>query len=201
MLTSVRCTLTVAALAIAVPATAQDVEPRNTLGLPAPLQAIDDVLTGGLLNDPTSLQWDGYGADLSKEIVQDESYPGGGAAVRVTMARAGEVHAGGINVPLLAPVENGERVTVGFFGRAISSGAADGMGKVQVRFQQNAEPYPGFGETMVNLKPEWDFYEVSTVANRDIARNGIVALQFGTAAQTVEIGQTIVVSGTATVVD
>ena len=168
---------------------------RNTEGLPAALQGIDDVLAGGLLNDPTTLEWDTYGADLSREFKVDESYPGGGAAVRLRQRRAGEVYASGLNIPLLATVPAGETITVGFYARMIESRADDAMGKVGVRFQLNREPYPGFGDSVVNVGPEWKWYEVSAVADRELDGDGIVALQFGLARQTVEIGQAIVVSG------
>lgn len=189
-----------ASLAIAGPGRAQDtVEPRNTPGLPDNLVAIDDVLRGGLLNDPTSIAWENYG--VGTEVIQDESYPGGGAAMRVSMGSATNVYDGGLNIPLLAPIDAGEQLTIGFFARTISSEAADGMGRVQVRFQLNEPPYPGFGEKVVQIDDEWGFYEVTVPAGRAMRRNGIVALQFGLEEQVVEIGQAIVVSGTRTIAD
>lgn len=190
----------VASLALAGSALAQDaVEPRNTPGLPENLAAIDDVLTGGLLNDPTSIGWENYG--VGTEVIQDESYPGGGAAVRVSMGSASNVYDGGLNIPLVAPVSAGEQLTIGFFARTISSEAEDGMGRVQVRFQINQPPYPGFGEKVVEIDDEWGFYEVTAPAGRAMRRDGIVALQFGLEEQVVEIGQAIVVSGTRTITD
>ncbi|RPF71130.1 hypothetical protein [Aurantiacibacter spongiae] len=176
-------------------------QPRNTPGLPSQLAAIDDVLTGGLLNDPTTLAWDGYGSDMTREMVTDESYPGGGAALRIVQGTAGPVYDSGINIPILAPIEEGERVTIGFFARAIDTDAPAGTAMVGVRFQQNREPYPGFGDRTVTIGPDWNFYEVSAVADRDIRRDAIVALQFGLQRQTLEIGQAIVVSGVSTIVN
>ncbi|MGB3165549.1 MAG: hypothetical protein WBA68_02105 [Alteraurantiacibacter sp.] len=192
------------AIALSHPAWAQEatpIAPRDTAGLPAELQAIDEILTGGLMNDPTVLDWDGYGDQFTKELVVDDSYPGGGAALRVAMGSPGEIYAGGLNVPLLAGIENGDIVTIGFFARVIETGAADDMGRVGVRFQRNSEPYPGFGDSVVMVGPEWGFHEVSAMADRSIPRNAIVALQFGLDRQVIEIGQAIVVSGTPTVVD
>lgn len=191
-------------LAGAAPAAAQDApaaEPRNTAGLPDHLHAFDDMLPGGLMNDPTSMTWDTYGPHLGSEFIVDEAYPGGGAAMRVVMAQPGEIYSGGLNIPLLAPVASGDQLTVGFFARTISSAAADGQGRVQVRFQQNREPYPGFGEEMVEIGSDWGFYEVTARANRAFRDDAIVALQFGLQEQTVEIGQTIVVSGTTFIIN
>ena len=185
----------------AATATAQDIEPRNSPDLPERLAPIDDMLRGGLLNDPTDIGWDFYGTDLTSQLVQEETIPGGGAAMRVTMSSPGEVYAGGLNIPLLARVNSGDQVTIGFFARVIESAAEGGVGRVFVRFQQNSEPYPGFGDQFVNVDGEWGFYEVTAQADRDLARDGIVALQFGAARQTVEIGQAFVVSGVRSVLD
>ena len=192
--------------AVALPqsATAQDgtsPAPRDTAGLPRELQPIDQALTGGLLNDPTLITWDVYGDALTSEVIVDPAYPGGGAARRLTQGRAGEVYASGMNIPILARVPAGERVTVGFYARTIASSAQDGNARVGVRFQQNREPYPGFGAATIEIGSEWDWYEVSAVADSDMRRDWIVAIQFGLQAQTVEIGQAVVVSGVTSVLD
>lgn len=193
--------LVIAALVLAGPLWAQEAEPaqapRNTPGLPAHLQPVDDLLEGGLINDPTDLNWDYYG--LGRSLVVDESYPGGGAALRIAMGSSGPVYAGGVNIPLLAPIRDGDVVTVGFFARTIESNAGDGMGQVHVRFQRDRDPYPGFGDTMVEVGPDWQWYEVTARADQSIRREGIVALQFGRARQTVEVGQAIVVTGAETI--
>ena len=175
------------------------IEPRNTPGLPDHLVPIDDMVTGGLLNDPTDLNWEHYG--LGRDLVVDESYPGGGAALRIAMGPASEVYAGGVNIPLLSRVRAGDQITVGFFARTLESSADDGQGRVSVRFQINRPPYGGFGDQVVAIGTEWNFYEVTTRADRAISRDGIVALQFGLEEQVVEIGQAIVVSGTRSVLD
>ena len=173
------------------------VEPQNTAGLPADLRPIDDALVGGLMNNPTDLDWAHYG--IGHELVVDESYPGGGAAVRIAMGAAANDYAGGMNIPLLARVNSGDRLTVGFYARTIESSAENGMGKVKVRFQENREPYPGFGDTVLEIGTDWDWHEVTALAERAMRRDGIVALQFGLAEQTLEIGQAVVVRGPATV--
>ena len=73
------------------------------------------------------------------------------------------------------------------------------MAKVAVRFQQDREPYPGFGDKVLDIGKGWGWYEVTAVADRDIKRNAIVAMQFGLARQTLEIGQAIVVTGTRSI--
>lgn len=192
------------ALAITGPAMAQAeeataAEPRNTPGLPDHLVPIDDVLTGALLNDPTDLNWNHYG--LGRDLVLDESYPGGGAALRIAMGRATEVYVGGVSIPLLGRIRARDQLTIGFFARTLESSAEDGLGRVNVRFQMDDPPYGGFGDRIVEIGTEWGWYEVTASADRAIRRNAIVALQFGMQEQVVEIGQAIVVSGTASIGD
>lgn len=177
---------------------AASVTERNTPGLPDYLVAVDAAIPGGLMNDPTALDWVHYGPKLKRRNIVDESYPGG-AALRISMGESGPAFAGGMNVPLLAEVQQGEIITVGFYARTIESAAGNGMGKVAVRFQENSEPYPGFGDKVLDITSDWTWYEVTAVADRTIGKDAIVALQFGLARQTVEIGQTIVVVGTSTI--
>lgn len=171
---------------------------RNTPGLPDYLVEVDEAIPGALMNDPTAMDWDHYGAKLKRENIVNDSYPGG-AALRMTMGESGPAYSGGMNVPLLAEVQQGETITVGFYARTVQSAADNGMGKVAVRFQENREPYPGFGDKVLDITSEWAWYEVTAVSDRHIRRDAIVALQFGLAKQTVEIGQTIVVVGTSSI--
>lgn len=192
-----------AALICTAPGMAQSSETpatnRDTPGLPDYLVPVDQALPGGLMNDPTDMSWTHYGDALSSEFIVDESYPGGGAAMRMVMSDSGEIHDGGMNIPLLGKVDRGDRITIGFFARMIETSSDDGLAKVGVRFQQNVDPYPGFGEKVVDVAQGWGWYEVTAIADRNIRRDGIVALQFGLTEQTVEIGQVVVVSGTRTI--
>lgn len=162
------------------------------------LQAIDAQLPGTLINDPTRLDWAVQGANVKSEGVTDPAVTGGVARrfeVAAASPEAWEVQA---LVPLLGDIQRGETVTIGFWARATDAATTDGMGELGIRFQQNREPWPGFGDTTLRLGPEWKWHEVSAVSNIRIPRrDAIVTLQLGSARQTVEIGQTIVVKGAA----
>ena len=166
------------------------------------LQRLDAELPGDLINDPSRLDWSGYGSDYQSEGVQDAAIPGGGAARRFTIEKKGaEPYAVATNVPLLADIDRGEVVTVGFYARTLSAETPDGQGVIGVRFQQNAAPYAGFGDTTVSIGPEWKWHEVSAAADRRIRKSeAIVAFQFAGAKQTLEIGQTIVIKGAPSIV-
>jgi hypothetical protein len=70
------------------------------------------------------------------------------------------------------------------------------MGRIGVRFQQNAAPYPGFGDTTFVIEKEWKLYQMTAKSNITIPKGqAVVAFQLAGAKQIIEIGQTIVASG------
>lgn len=161
------------------------------------LQALDEQLPGTLINDPTAIDWATNGTGFKSRAFSEEGIPGGGAAREFAIAKAGpQPYAVQTYVPLLSDIKKGETLTVGFWARTVEARTDDGQGVLGVRFQQNAEPWPGFGDTTVKLGPQWKWHEVSGVATTDIGRrNAVVTLQLAGARQTVQIGQTIVVKG------
>ena len=173
--------------------------PRNRKLTPE-LQALDEALPGDLVNDPASLDWESYGDAVKRSLLRDASIPGGGAALRFAVMRAGDAYSAGANIPVLADIRESDTITVGFWARAAEAEATGGTGTISVRFQQNRPPYPGFGDRTLSIGPQWRFYEVTAVADRDVSRrDAIVSLQFGGLEQTVEIGQAIVVTGAASI--
>ena len=180
-----------AALALSLPAgaLAQELSPE--------LRQLDEQLPGTLVNDPTRLDWPTQGENLSSKGIQDQAIPGGGAAREFTITRAGpEPYSVQTLVPLLSGFEKGETYTIGFYARAPEADTADQKGLIGVRFQKNADPWPGFGEATVQVGPEWEWHEVSGVSTVDASRaESVVTLQLAGAKQKVQIGQTIVVEG------
>lgn len=185
--------LAAGALALPAVAMAQELSPE--------LQALDEQLPGTLINDPTGLDWETNGEGFQSRGFAEEGIPGG-AAREFTITKAGpQPYSIQAYVPLLSGVERGETLTVGFWARATEAGTDDGKGVLGVRFQQNADPWPGFGDTTVELGPEWEWHEVSGVATTDIGRrDAVVTLQLAGARQTVQIGQTIVIKGAPQIV-
>ena len=165
------------------------------------LQALDDALPGNLINDPSRLDWAVVGTGVTSKPVKDSASPGGGA-LQITSPRKGAtLYEVGTNAPITADINPGQRVTVSFYARTVKSETPDGKGVFGVRFQQNAAPYPGFGDTTLSIGKEWQLYEVTAVADRKISKSvAVVGFQLSGAKQTVEIGQTIVVEGAASIV-
>ena len=154
------------------------------------LVQLDAQLPGTLVNDPTRIDWVVYG-DTAAEVVRDESIPGGKAARQFTTRGSGPIYNIGAKVPLLRNVARGDTITIGFYARKLSDDGA-----VQIRFQRDVEPYQGFGQTMVDLNRQWTWHEVTAQADVSLSPEvGIVVFQFGQMPQSIEIGQTIVVTG------
>ena len=151
-------------LALSSAAPGQDLSPE--------LQALDAQLPGTLINDPTSLGWATQGASLKTKGVKDAAIPGGGAANQFEVKQAGpQPYAAQAFIPLLSKISKGETLTIGFYARTVTADTADGKGVIGVRFQQNADPWPGFGEAVVKAGPEWEWHEVSGISN-DFAITG-----------------------------
>jgi len=178
-----------AASALALPAAAQE--------LSAELQALDEQLPGKLINDPTRLDWATQGEDFKSKGFAEDGIPGGGAAREFDIRKAGpQPYTIQAYVPLLSNVARGQTLTVGFWARATKAQTDDGKGVLGVRFQQNADPWPGFADTTIKLGPEWEWHEVSGVATTAIpSKDAVVTFQLAGGRQTVQIGQTIVVEG------
>ncbi len=167
----------------------------------AELQALDDALPGTLINDPSRMDWAFYGAEQKTKNVQDPSIPGGGAAVRVEVPRAGaNIYDSGANVPIRRSIAVGRDVTVAFYARTVKSEAPGGKGKIGVRFQQNAAPYAGFGDTVLDVGSEWALYEVTARSDKALPMGqAVVGLQLAGAKQVIEIGQVIIVEGATSI--
>lgn len=161
------------------------------------LQMLDDATPGTLINDPTRLDWAIFGMGQTSKNLQSPDIPGGGAALQITIPRAGAtLYEIGANAPIDGVLKAGTDVTALFWARAPKSAATDGKGRIGVRFQQNVAPYSGFGDTTLLIGSEWKQYEVTARADRDItAGQAVLGFQLSGAKQTIEIGQTIIVSG------
>ncbi len=165
------------------------------------LQALDDALPGTLINDPSRLDWAVFGTGESHKPVKGADIPGGGGALQITIPKAGStLYDIGTNAPISTAIKPGQQLVVAFYARTVKSAKPDGKGIIGVRFQQNAAPYPGFGDTTVAIGSAWDLYEVRATADKAIAKGlAVVGFQLSGAKQVIEIGQTIVVEGASSI--
>lgn len=87
---------------------------------------------------------------------------------------------------------------VAVLARTIKAETPDGLGRITVRVQQNAAPYPAFGQNTILIGPNWKLVQIKTQAKMDIAKGqAAVTLQMAGAKQTIEIGRVYVLTGVA----
>lgn len=161
------------------------------------LAALAAKLPGALINDPRQLLAMGNNlGGANAAIIKSRDIPGGGAALQVRLDHPADADwKVATKLPLTAAIAKGEVVTVGFYGRALPT-AAGANGSLTVRLQQTSDPWPGFIDRKVDLDGTWRWYEVSGVANVALAKGtaGLV-MNMGDRAQTLELGQVIIIKG------
>ncbi len=152
-----------------------------------------------VVNDPTSLDWEYYGAGYKLKAIRDPAFPGGGAAVEVDVKKGRDPFSAGANIRLTEPIVSGRDYVVRLWARTLSAKTADGKGRILVRFFRNADPYPGFADTMIDVGPEWRSYDVTGRATIDAAATqAAVGLQLASAGQVLQLGQAVVAQGATT---
>ncbi len=161
------------------------------------LQALDDALPGVLINDPSKLDWPIFGPGVVSKAIKDPEIPGGGGALQITSPTvAAHIYDIGANAPITASIQPGQKIVVAFYARTVKADTADGKGKLGLRIQQNATPYPGFGDKVLDIGTDWQLYEVRATSDIAIDKGlAVVNFQFSGAKQTIQIGQTIIVEG------
>lgn len=166
-----------------------------------PLQALRAQLPGKLINDPTTIGWDVYGAGAAAKPVRGGDIPGG-AALQVTVpAKGANVFDVGLNIPLTQGFTKGTPYVISFRARTLSADTPDGNGTIALRFQQNAAPYPGFGDAVRTIGKSWQLYEVTGVADRAVpAGLAVVGMQLAGARQVIQIGQVVVQEGATSLI-
>lgn len=183
---------------VAVGGTADAAKKTDNSAALAQLQA---QLPGTLINDPTSLDWALQGDGVKASSVVSQDIPGGGAAAHYDVRTPGpNPWSQQVYVPLTGNIAKGDIVTVGFWARAAKTPDNSISGTLSVRVQENVQPWPGFGDNQVEIGPEWKWHEVSATATVDVTKqHGVVVFQLGAAKQQLEIGQTIVIKGAASI--
>ncbi len=188
--TMIAAVLTLAA--IAQPISAE--QPADQL---AKLQA---QLPGKLINDPSRLDWSVSGTGATSKAIKGGDAPGGGA-LQVTIPKKGATaYEVGVNAPLTSGFTKGATYVVSFYARAVKADTTDSNGVIGVRFQQNAAPYPGFGDATRTITSDWQLYEVSAQANITVPKDqAVIGFQLSGAKQVIELGQTVVQEGATSI--
>jgi hypothetical protein len=155
---------------------------------------------GRLISDPASKGWQVYGRGQTSKTVPSPNIPGtGGTALQVvTPAAAANPFDIGANIPITEAVAEGDVLLVGVLARTAPGSAGDGTSKLGIRVQINEAPYPGFGDNVLTLGPTWRLLQLRTQAKMAMPQGkGTIALHFGAAAQSIEVGQVYVINTTS----
>lgn len=184
-----------ASLALLAEAINQQVEPSEAEFL----AAIEDAISGQLLNNPLDPQWQVFGEGASSKVIKAPEIPGQRAfQLRVTEPAVNpwEISAHGA---IKGAVEAGDTVFVAFWARATKFSATSGGGQFQARVQQKSAPYAGVAEQSFLLKDHWQVHYMSGAASRAYSAGELdISFNVGAARQTVEFGQFYVADAGAT---
>ncbi len=152
---------------------------------------------GKLICNPANKDWLVYGAGETHSTIPSPNIPGtGGTALLVTTAAAAaNAYEIGAVVPITDAISEGDIILVAVLARTAPGSAADGVSKLNIRVQANEAPYPGFGDNILTLGPNWRLLQIKTQAQTAIAAGkAVLSLQFGAAAQSIEVGQVYVIN-------
>lgn len=166
-----------------------------TTSVPTPVMLPQLAGKGTPINDPANLDWGFFGAGTHKTVAA-KGMPGD-AANQFTVPAAGvNPYDAGASVPIGEGINEGDVLIVAVLARTISADTPDGFGKLGIRVQQNAPPYPGFGEQKLSIGPNWKLYQLKTQARIGIAKGqAAVGLHLAGAKQVIEIGRVYVLNG------
>jgi hypothetical protein len=152
---------------------------------------------GKLISNPANKDWGFYGSGGVRSSVPSPNIPGtGGSAMLVkTSAPSANPYDVGASVPIIDAIAEGDVLLIGVLARTAPNSSSDGSSKLGIRVQLDEEPYPGFGDNMLTLSPNWRLLQVTTKARSAIpAGKGVLSLHFGVAAQAIEVGQVYVLN-------
>lgn len=183
--------VTILGAALSFAAAAQELTPEEQ----AYLAALEAELPGTLMNNPLDPGFNTFGEDVRTRVVEVPELPGGfayQAKVRRAKPRPWDIS---IATNVTGDVRQGDSVAVAFWARAKDPDRDTGAGHIQVRLQQNASPYAGVVEQVVDIGPDWQLYEIKGVSAHSFSGSQMsLAFNIGDYKQTIEIGQYFVLN-------
>jgi hypothetical protein len=154
------------------------------------LAALEAELPGTLMNNPVSPQWDIYGQDFTKRVVEDKTVTGA-QAVRIKV-KTGKPNPWDISMTVRMDkgVAAGDAILVAAWVRTEKPAKGRQDAEVQVRLQQAASPYSGLAEGVIRPGSDWQLWYVRGRAAEDFEASEInLAFNVGGDAHTIDIAQ------------
>jgi hypothetical protein len=155
---------------------------------------------GQLISNPANKDWAFHGSGGVRSTVPSPNIPGtGGSAMLVKTAAPGtNAYDVGASIPITEAIAAGDVLLIAVLARTAPDSSPDGTSKLGIRIQQDEAPYPGFGDNVLTLGPNWRLLQVKTTARSAIpAGKAVLSLHFAAAAQAIEVGQVYVLNSSA----
>lgn len=154
----------------------------------APAPAARSSVLDKAVNDVRVSGWIIYGPGQTTTLV--ESTVQGGFAQRIDLPRAGanpwDVGAAAVTTK---PIQSGDVLAVAVWIRTERPPAGSDTGRITLRLQGNAEPYPEIATETLEPGSDWKLYFTQATATRDYAPGeAAVNIQLAAAAQAIELG-------------
>jgi endoglucanase len=145
---------------------------------------------GEVITDYSHQNWPLHGAGEIRKPVPAKEVPGR-QAFQFEIAAAGANHHDiGLTIPVNQKIEEGDILILAVLARSVSAATPDGNGRIGIRIQKNAAPYPGFADNVLKIGPKWVMYELRTKARMTLeAGQAAVGIHLAGAKQVIEIGQ------------
>lgn len=155
---------------------------------------------GQLISNPANKDWVFHGSGGVRSTVPSPNIPGtGGSAMLVkTSAPGANAYDVVASIPITEAIAPGDVLLLAVLARTAPDNSPDGTSKLGIRVQLDEPPYPGFGDNVLTLGPNWRLLQIKTTARSAIpAGKGVLSLHFAAAAQAIEVGQVYVLNTNA----
>jgi hypothetical protein len=159
----------------------------SCLALLAAPAAAQDAMADRLVNDPRVEALQPYGQPIPPVVRSDKGVQFG-KALRVRLKGDKDFGRIGVITPLVKPVNQGDRIVIAFWARAVETedGAPGKIGRVQLE----ATPViRTIFERAFEVGPEWKMYQLRGVADRDYGPGALnAAMHLDVAKQVLDLG-------------
>ncbi|MXO90306.1 hypothetical protein [Pontixanthobacter aquaemixtae] len=172
------------AIAAAPAPTSTAPKPAPSATLPASLQG-----AGTLINDPSKANWHFEGPAGEFNALDDVAIFGT-QATRLTVTKANsKPHDLFAAIPLTGAIAEGDELLIAIAARSAADNGSAAPAQFAIRIEEAKPPYDGFSDNQIALNGKWRLIRVNTKAPRALAAGeGQLALHFGGALKTVDIG-------------
>jgi hypothetical protein len=140
---------------------------------------------GRLISNTANKDWVFHGSGGVRSTVPLPNIPGTGGSAMLVKASAPGASAYDVvaSIPITEAIAAGDVLLLAMLARTAPDSSPDGTSKLGIRVQLDEPPYPGFGDNVLTLGPDWQPRQIKTTARSAIpAGKGLLSLHFAAAA-------------------